>query len=48
MRYSTMEAVELVLNEDSDLEDFFLTVVLKRTLLILRGVCASRSRDGLE
>ena len=35
MRYSMREAVELVLNEGSDPEDFFLTVGLKRTLLIL-------------
>ena len=40
MCYLMREAVELVQNEGSDLEGFFLTVVLKRTLLILaRSLC---------
>ena len=40
MRYLMREVVELVLNEGSDLEDLFLTVGLKRTLLIVvRSLC---------
>ena len=40
MGYSAMETVEFVLNEGLDPEDFFWTVVLKRTLLILvRSLC---------
>ena len=40
MRDLTREVVELALDEGSDLEDLFLTVGLKRTLLIVvRSLC---------
>ena len=42
VHYLTREVVELVLNEGLDLEDFFLTVDLKRTLLIMaRSLCST-------
>ena len=48
MCYSAMETVELVLNEGSDAEDFSDSGSEENIVDSWRGVCASRSRGGLE
>ena len=48
MGYSVMETMELVLNEGSDQEDSSDSGSEENIVDSWRGVCASRSRGGLE